>query len=112
MSWILTLLPIAMRALGLARYTAEAIKLLPYISKYGPLVFGWIENSQATWAKFKKDHPTFAGLIERIAAKVLPKIPIDQAAEITMVGIFLPGRMRPDYEKIWMDRASATGAGN
>lgn len=99
-----------MRALGLARYTVEAIKLLPYISKYGPIVFAWINNAQSTWAKFKKEHPTFAGIIQRIAARVLPKIPADQAAEITMVAIFLPGRMRPDYEKIWMDRASNTGA--
>lgn len=106
MSWITTLLPIAFRALGLARYTAEAIKLLPYISTYGPIVFDWIINAKASWASFKSKHPSFAAVVEKVASRLLPNIPVDKAAEITMVGVFWPGKMRPEYEKIWQARGT------
>lgn len=100
-----------MRAIGLARYTATTLQIIPYITQYGPLVFSWIENAQSTWAGFKKAHPTFAGIIQNIASKLLPNIEPDKAAEITLIGMFWPGKMKPEYEAIWFGNKSDIGTG-
>lgn len=110
MNWAV-LVPIALRLIGLSRYTALALKLLPYITTYGPIALSYIEAAQTTWTAFKAQHPQFAATIEAMAAKLLPKLPADQAAHITLLGIFAPHKMTLAEQAQWMNRASDTGSG-
>lgn len=110
MNWA-ALVPIALRLIGLSRYTALALKLLPYIATYGPIALSYIETAQTTWAAFAAQHPKFAAYIEGIAAKLLPRLPADQAAHITLLGIFAPHKMTLAEQTQWMNRASDAGSG-
>lgn len=101
-----TILTLVFSALGWSRYTDWALKLLPLITQYGPVVIKFLETASATWASFKSQYPTFGAAIENLAQKWFPKLALDQAVMVTLKGIFAPHKMTPAEEKIWMDRGT------
>lgn len=103
MDWA-ALLPIAFRILGLSKITPWALKLLPLILKYGPIVETYIVKGTNWWTSFKKDHPTVAAWVEKVASKVLPGVNADEAAITTALSILRPRARTPAQEKLWNNR--------